>query len=130
MEKKTYTGRCHCGEIRFSFDCEEITEGKRCNCSICIRRGAVMSARYIPAANFRPHGNSDDFNVYRWNDRVVDYVTCKTCSIFPYFGNEKWGYRVNLGCVDQLDALALNISIIDGRSMALAAEPGPHPGQD
>src|SRR5258708_39870218 len=38
-----YHARCHCGRVRFSFRSPEITAGKRCNCSLCVRRGAVLS---------------------------------------------------------------------------------------
>jgi hypothetical protein len=31
--------------------------------------------------------------------------------------NSKDGYRVNLGCVEGLDTLALEIAIIDGKSL-------------
>jgi hypothetical protein len=123
-----YTGRCHCGKVRFSFSTEEITEGRRCNCSLCIRRGAVMSAIYVPAKDFKPHQNCDDMSAYQWNDRVVDALFCKTCGVFPYFGNEEFGYRVNLGCVEQLDPLDLSITVLDGKSMPLSDNPGPHPG--
>ena len=47
---------------------------------------------------------------------------CKHCGIFTYIGdgeNAKDGYRVNLGCVEDLDALALDISIIDGKAVPL-----------
>jgi hypothetical protein len=126
--KKNYTGRCHCGDIRFSFLSEEITEGRRCNCSLCIRRGFVMSASYIPSSDFVPHQDLSQLSVYKWNDRLVDAIFCKRCAIFPYFGNDQWGYRVNLGCVEQIDALTLKSEILDGRSMPLSEDPGPHPG--
>ncbi len=87
-----------------------------------------MSDKYIPAVDFVPHKNLEYMAVYQWNDRVVENLFCKTCGIFPYFGNEEWGYRVNLGCVEQLDALSLNNGILDGRSMPIAENPGPHPG--
>src|SRR5438477_464710 len=112
MKMNEYTGRCHCGKIRFSFSSEEITEGRRCNCSLCSRRGVVMSPKYIPASNFRPHRNPGDLLAYQWNDRVVDHLFCKTCGVFPYFGNEEYGFRINLGCVEQLDAFSLPITII------------------
>jgi len=94
---------------------------------MCIRRGAVMSSHYIPNEKFRGHGEMADFNCYRWNDRVVDFLTCKTCGIYPYHGNAEYGFRVNLGCVEQLDALRLEIKILDGKAMPLAENPGPHP---
>ncbi len=86
-----------------------------------------MSVVYIPAKDFETHKNPDDMIGYQWNDRVVDALFCKCCGIFPYFGNEEYGYRVNLGCVEQIDALKLDISILDGRSMLLSDDPGPHP---
>lgn len=85
-------------------------------------------SNYIPAVDFTPHTNPNDMGAYQWNDRVIDNLFCKNCGIFPYFGNEKWGYRVNLGCVEQVDAYVLKISVLDGRSMPVAKNPGPHPG--
>jgi hypothetical protein len=129
MSKVEYTGRCHCGEIKFSFKINEIREGSRCNCSLCIGRGAIMSANYIPAADFRPSQNLTSLVGYRWNDRVVDALFCRTCGIFPYFGNLEFGFRVNLGCVEQLDPLSLRINTIDGKSSPLASDPGPNPNE-
>lgn len=122
-----YKGRCHCGRVRFSFRTAEITTGARCNCSLCIRRGAVLSSRYIPAADFTPHQDADDLGVYLWNETVLNNYFCKSCGIFTYIGDaagNKDGYRVNLGCVEGLDALNLQISIIDGKSLPVIKEPG------
>ena len=47
-----YKARCHCGRVRFSFRGPEIKTGVRCDCSLCIRRGAVLSSNYIPTADF------------------------------------------------------------------------------
>jgi hypothetical protein len=120
MEKRHYKARCHCGRLRFSFDCEEIRAGVRCNCSICVRKGAVMSTGYIPARDFVPIADASDIIEYRWNDRVVGHVFCRTCGIYPYHGDAEMGYRVNLGCVSGLDVLALDIRVLDGRSMPVA----------
>ena len=59
-----YKARCHCGRVRFSFRSPEIKAGKRCNCSLCIRRGAVLSSTYIPAADFTPHHDLRDLGLY------------------------------------------------------------------
>jgi hypothetical protein len=117
MVKHRYEARCHCGRVRFAFRAEPITTGLRCNCSICIRKGAVMSTQYIPAEDFEPPEDLSALTDYRWLDRVVNHLFCKACGIYPYHGNEEWGYRVNLGCVEGLDPLALDIEIIDGKSM-------------
>ena len=117
-----YTARCHCGRVRFSFRSPEIKTAARCDCSLCIRRGAVLSPTYIPAADFTPHPDARDLGVYHWNEKILSNYFCKTCGIFTYVAdgeNGKDGYRVNLGCVEGLDPLALEISMIDGKSVPL-----------
>ena len=121
-----YKARCHCGRVRFSFRSPEITTGARCDCSLCQRRGAVLSSRYIPAADFTPHSDPRDLGNYLWNEKVLNNYFCKTCGIFTYIAdgeNGKDGYRVNLGCVEGIDPLALEISIIDGKSVPLVEAP-------
>ena len=124
MEAKIdYQARCHCGRVRFSFRSPQLTTAARCNCSLCVRRAAVLSPRYIPAADFTPHDNPADLGVYLWNEKVLQNCFCKSCGIFTYIAdgeNGKDGYRVNLGCVEGLDALALEVKIIDGRSLPVA----------
>src|SRR5580700_387982 len=98
METKEYMARCHCGNIRFSFLSEEIQKGVRCNCSLCIRKGVVWSAKYIPTEDFRPHQtleNPEQLTNYRWNDRVMNHLFCKHCGIHPYAGASEYGFRVN-----------------------------------
>jgi len=122
-----YKAHCHCGRVRFSFRSPEIKTGCRCNCSLCVRRGAVLSSRYIAAADFTPHHAPGDLSVYLWNEKVLSNYFCKSCGIFTYIAdgeNARDGYRVNLGCVEGLDTLALDISIIDGRAVPVIEESG------
>lgn len=122
-----YKARCHCGRVRFSFHSPEIKTASRCSCSLCVRRGAVLSSAYIPAADFRPHHNPGDIGLYLWNEKVLRNYFCKYCGIFAYIGDgedSKDGYRVNLGCVEGLDTLALDISIIDGKALPVIDESG------
>ena len=54
--------------------------------------------------DFQPRIDMEALNDYRWNDRVVNHLFCKTFGIYPYHGNTKTGYRVNLGCVEAIRA--------------------------
>ena len=78
------------------------------------------------AADFTPHSDPRDLGNYLWNEKVLNNYFCKTCGIFTYIAdgeNGTDGYRVNLGCVEGIDPLALEISIIDGKSVPLVEAP-------
>ena len=117
-EPVTYCGSCHCGAVRFAFRSEPITHGKRCNCSICRRKGAVVSPRYYPPADFEYVEGTEELTTYQFGDLDVYHHFCKRCGIYPFHdGPANPGqYRVNLGCIDDLDTFALEIELIDGAS--------------
>src|SRR5258708_38157438 len=105
MMTKTYRGGCHCGSLRFHLSSEEITKGRRCNCSMCIRKGAVMSARYYAPEEIEVAG-AESLSLYQFGDKDVNHYFCKTCGVYPfhvvaavpstYVGTAKPGhYRVN-----------------------------------
>ena len=124
---RLYRATCHCGAVRFTFTSKEITTGRRCNCSICVRKGVVMSTHYLRASEVEVEG-ADSLAVYQFGDKDMNHCFCKTCGIAPfstvaslppdYEGAAKIGdYRVNLGCVHELDVFALEVEVIDGRSL-------------
>jgi hypothetical protein len=128
MPSENYSGSCHCGAVRFRFRSDEITSGCRCNCSICIRKGAVMSSKYIAADDFELLEGHESLAVYQFGDKDMSHCFCKTCGISPfnlvvsvpasYQGPAKPGARrVNLGCIAGLDPLALKVDIINGRAL-------------
>ena len=112
----TYRGSCHCGAVTFSFDDEPITTACRCNCSICVRRGAVMSDRYYQPGEVMIAG-LDACAVYIWGDRMMNHYFCRTCGIAPFSSVIEDGrIRLNLGCVEGIDPSVLAVRAIDGRS--------------
>ncbi len=124
---RTYRASCHCGAVRFTFTCEEITSGRRCNCSICIRKGAVMSSGYFRPSEVEVEG-MEQLGLYQFGDKAVNHLFCRTCGISPfttvasvppdYRGPARSGdYRINLGCVHDLDVLSLDIQVIDGKAL-------------
>jgi hypothetical protein len=115
---RVYSGRCHCGAVRFRFRSETITTGCRCNCSICIRRGATMSSHYVPPSDFEALDGLGSLAVYRFGDYDVNHYFCRSCGIYPFHDcvAKPGHYRINLGCIDGLDTLSLEVRVIDGRS--------------
>ena len=112
-----YSGSCHCKAVTFEIECEPITNAIRCNCSICRRKSSTMSEPWFSPEQMKVAG-LDKLTLYKWGDRDMNHWFCTTCGIYP-FGEvaEKPGhYRVNLGCIDELDLDSLEIRHIDGAS--------------
>ncbi len=115
---RIYEGSCHCGAVRFRFRSEEITRGIRCNCSICVRHGAVKSAAWVPPADIELLEGKEALSVYRWGDRTVNNYFCPTCGIYTFHEviRNPGHLRFNLGCIEGIDPLAVEIELIDGRA--------------
>jgi len=114
-----YKGSCHCGAIKFSYDGEEITGGLRCTCSICRRKGALMSTEAIPADTLKIDANPEVIGLYQFDSKVAKHYFCKNCGIYTH--NEMLrnpGHcRVNLGCIDDIDAGDLEVQVFDGKNL-------------
>lgn len=116
---KEYKGNCHCGAISFSFKQKEIDKGLRCNCSICKRKGAVMSAFTLAPEEIEIGEKNEALSLYQFDSKVAKHYFCKFCGIYPFHQTmRKPGqYRVNLGCIDEIDTNAIEVELFDGKSI-------------
>ncbi|MFT6992937.1 MAG: hypothetical protein ACJASL_004938 [Paraglaciecola sp.] len=55
---------------------------------------------------------------FHWGDQDVNHHFCKTCGICPFHDTsfEPGKYRVNLGCVGNIEPRELKIIHFDGRN--------------
>jgi hypothetical protein len=114
-----YEGSCHCGAVRFSYEGEEITRGVRCNCSLCSRRGAMMTSEVIPPERFVIDADDGALGLYQFGDRTAKHYFCKHCGIYPFHVTvRKAGhYRANLACIEGVDPFELEAEVFDGRHL-------------
>jgi len=115
----TFQGSCHCGDVTFQFSGEPITQGLRCNCSICARKGALMSSEVYGPAQLTFQAAEGALGCYQFGSGVAKHYFCTRCGIYPFHETvRKPGhYRVNLGCVDGVDSLTLPTQVFDGKSL-------------
>jgi hypothetical protein len=115
----TYRGGCHCGAVRFTFNSEPITRGLRCNCSICSRKGAMMSPQPIPAAQLDIEAEQGALGLYQFGQKTAKHFFCKHCGIYPFHETARFPghYRVNLGCVEDVDTFSLEADVFDGKHL-------------
>ncbi len=113
-----YQGSCHCKAIQFKFESDPIETGLMCNCSICIRKNAIMSETYIEPDKFTLISGQDVLTVYHWGDQDENHYFCQVCGIYPFHDTsyEPGKYRINLGCVDGIESRALQIIKFDGKN--------------
>jgi len=114
-----YQGSCHCGAVKFSYTGEEITKGLRCNCSICSRKGAMMSSEVISPEALDIQVEEGALSLYQFGDKTARHFFCKNCGIYTFHQTvRKPGhYRVNLGCLDGVDVFSLDADVFDGKHL-------------
>ncbi len=114
-----YKGQCHCGNIHFSFSTEEpIRKGLRCTCSICARKGAMMSPTVFTPEQLHIQVKDDSLNLYQFGAKTAKHFFCQKCGIYPFHETARapGHYRVNLGCIDELDTINMPYDVFDGKN--------------
>ena len=61
----------------------------------------------------------NSLGLYEFDTKVAHHYFCKNCGIFPFLQTMRMPehYRVNLGCVDDLETDELEVSVFDGKSL-------------
>ena len=115
-------GACHCGAVTFEVE-TAVTPAGRCNCSLCKRRGALMTP-FFAADKLRILTGEDALTTYQFNTRVAKHFFCRHCGIYPFHQTRRdpkmW--RANIGCLDGIDLFALEASVADGASLSVVVE--------
>jgi hypothetical protein len=122
MNTDCFKGSCHCGAVKFEVR-TALEPAARCNCSLCRRRGALMSPMFA-AHDLKILAGEDALTLYQFNTRTAKHYFCKHCGIYPFHQTRmdpmKW--RVNLGCVEGIDLYALGFSVSNGASLSVVED--------
>lgn len=126
--KKTYSGSCHCGAVRYECDLDVAAGTRRCNCSFCLKtrfwkafamagefrllQGEAMLSDYQAAASEWPQGH-------------VHHYFCRQCGVRgfskgylemePFNG---WFHAVNIATLDGMgdeEMAAIPVQYENGR---------------
>ena len=117
-EPRTYTGSCHCGQVRYevSLDLARVAD---CNCSFCQKRGALWA--YAQREQFRLLQGERALTDYQFGRKVIHHVFCKNCGVGSFSHGPAPGdsdvVGVNARCLDGVDLTTLAIVPFDGRSV-------------
>ena len=104
MDKSRLYGSCHCGKIQFSVPRSlDMTAVRRCDCSLCKRRGAIMLA--CPSNEMQVEKGIEYLIRYKWNTQVATHHFCSKCGIMTHHQRRTTPdiFGINIGCIDELD---------------------------
>ena len=100
MSTELLQGSCHCGTVKFEVR-TAVVPATRCNCSLCRRKGALMTPTFA-AGELKILSGEDSLTLYRFNTRTAKHYFCKHCGIYPFHQTRKdpqlW--RVNIDCLE------------------------------
>ena len=93
----TYSGSCHCGAVQFEVDAE-LSKGVVCDCSICKRKGAIMTL--IDSEELKITAGMSNLSQYQFNANIAVHYFCKTCGIYTHHRRRSDnGFGINIGCL-------------------------------
>lgn len=100
-------GRCHCDAVHFKVTLKNGLENvRRCNCSLCRRKGALMAGVLIK--DLEVIKGADNLSLYQWNTNTAKHYFCKTCGIYTHHQRRSvpTEYGFNIACIDGVDPFA------------------------
>lgn len=107
---------CHCGAVVLELHLPDgIVDARRCTCSMCRRKGAVMGA--VAMDGLRIVQGEDVLSVYRFNTRTAEHFFCSRCGIYTHHRRRskpnQYGY--NVGCLEGVEpSLIKDVPVNDG----------------
>jgi len=113
--------KCHCGEVEVEINVpDNLEKVLKCNCSICKRKGAIMSM--VKNEDFKIVKGEDKLRLYQFHSKIAKHYFCSICGIYTHHNTRAnlamTGF--NLGCVDEINTFELeNVAVNDGQNHPL-----------
>jgi hypothetical protein len=113
-----HAGSCHCGAVRFQVD-SRITELTTCDCSLCVKRNALMVK--IPERALTIVEGESMLTLYQWNTRIAKHYFCSQCGIYVFHRKRAAPdhYGVNIFCLDNFDVTSVPVRATEGANMTI-----------
>ena len=108
---------CHCGEVQGEIQLpkEGLKTKRRCNCTLCKRKGAVMT--FVKVKDLQIKSGSEQLTKYQYHTKVAEHFFCKICGIYTHhkMRSNPNMYGINAACIEGIDPYKLDdIEIFDG----------------
>lgn len=113
-----HQGSCHCGAVRFRVDAV-IAELTTCDCSLCVKRNAVMAK--VPEQALTVLDGEQMLTLYEWNTRRAKHFFCRRCGIYVFHRKRAAPdhFGVNAYCLDGFDVGSVAVRATEGANMTI-----------
>jgi len=107
---------CHCGAVVLELVLPNgIEDPRRCDCSICRRKCAVVAS--VPISGLRVIEGEECLREYRFNTNQARHFFCSICGIYTHHQRrsnpEQYGY--NVGCLERINPFEIeSVQVNDG----------------
>lgn len=92
-----------------------IEKPRRCDCSMCRRRGAIVAS--VPLNGIRIVQGEDVLKQYQFNTHTAKHFFCGECGIYTHHQrrSDPSEYGYNVGCLEGVNPYELGaIEVMDG----------------
>jgi hypothetical protein len=112
--KEKHRLSCHCGAVVLELDLPNgIVNPRRCDCSICRRKGAIVAS--VTLCAIKVIAGSESLKLYQFNTNVAKHYFCSVCGIYTHHQRRSFPdqYGYNVGCLEginpfDIETIALN----------------------
>jgi len=114
--EKIHKASCHCGAVQYELTLPNgLDELRRCNCSMCRRRGAIVSSVTLDGIKIIKGKNV--LSLYQFNTMTAKHYFCSKCGIYTHHQRrsnpDQYGF--NVACLEGVDPFELGeVQMLDG----------------
>ena len=112
---------CHCKKVKLEVELgESLKNLVKCNCSICLRRGAVMAI--VKSDNIRLIEGEEILKIYQFHTKVAKHFFCSNCGIYTHHYQRRNPKMVgiNVACLEDKEEINLKqYKLLDGQNHPL-----------
>lgn len=107
---------CHCGSVELLLNLPNgIVNPRRCDCSICRRKGAVVAS--VKLSDIEVLKGKEALRLYQFNTNTAKHYFCSNCGIYTHHQRrshpDEYGY--NVGCLEGVNPFDVeNVPTNDG----------------
>ncbi|HDM8038576.1 TPA: GFA family protein [Vibrio fluvialis] len=106
--REKHLATCHCGAVELELSLPAgIVDPRRCDCSICRRKGAIVASVTLDA--IRIVKGQEALRLYQFNTQTAKHYFCSVCGIYTHHQRRsnphQYGY--NVGCLEGVNPFDL-----------------------